>query len=53
MRNWALWLIHHRMTWLLKAIVIVSYPVILLSYWDDALDDVRYTMRSIDLEKKK
>jgi hypothetical protein len=54
MRKWALWLIHHNMAWLLKSIVILTYPLqIIIGYWDDALEDVKSTLRSIDIEAKR
>ena len=53
MRPWVIWMIRHRMAWLLKAIVIASYPLHVLAYCGDAFDDVLYTIRSIDMENTK
>lgn len=53
MKPWALWLIKHRMSWLLKVIVVLSYPLILLGYYEEAVDDVRYTFGAIDYEELK
>lgn len=53
MKPWAIWMIHHRMAWLLKALVIASYPLQLLYYCSDAFDDVLYTVRTITIESQK
>jgi hypothetical protein len=53
MRPWALWLIEHHLAWLLRTIVVLSYPLILLAYCKDAAEDVTYTMKSIDYEVMK
>lgn len=53
MRPWALWLIKHRMAWLLKLIVVLSYPLILLAYYKEAYEDVQYTFGAIDYEELK
>lgn len=51
MRDWVKWMIHHRLRWFLKILVVISYPAILLSYCGDAYDDMEYTLDSIDREK--
>lgn len=51
MKPWALWLIHHRMAWLLKAIVIAAYPLHILAYWERAWDDITYTLGMINIHK--
>jgi len=53
MTPWTLWFIHHRMTWILKALVYLSTPIHLIAYWNDAWDDVKYTIRNINNEVKK
>ena len=53
MRPWALWMIRRRMAWLLKTLVVATYPLHLLAYCGDALDDVLSTVRNIDMEAKK
>lgn len=53
MRNWVIWMIRHRMAWLVKVIVVLSYPLILLAYWDEALDDVEHTLNSINNEARR
>lgn len=50
MRGWAIWMIRHRLVWLLKTIIVIAYPLHVLAYWDQALDDIRHTLRSIDRE---
>ena len=53
MRPWTIWMIRHRMAWLLKSIVWVTYPLHILAYWSDALEDVGYTIRNIKREQGK
>lgn len=53
MRPWVIWMIRHRMAWLLKTLVVASYPLHLLAYCSDAFDDVLYTIRTIDREANK
>lgn len=52
MRPWAKWLIKHRMAWLLKAIVIATYPLHVAAYYDDAWLSVKATLKHIDWEVK-
>lgn len=51
MKPWAIWLIRHRMSWLLKVVIIASYPIHILAYWERAWDDVAYTLTMIDAHK--
>ena len=53
MKPWAIWMIRHRMVWILKGMAIAAYPVYLLCYCGDAFHDVLYTVRAIDGEKTK
>ena len=53
MRPWVIWLIKHRMAWLLKSLVVMSLPVHLLTYLPEVIDDIKRTLREIELEEKK
>jgi hypothetical protein len=42
------WFIKNRLTWFLKTFIVIMFPVFLLYYFKDALDDLKYTFKEID-----
>jgi hypothetical protein len=52
MKPWCLWLIKNHLGWLLKAIIVMSYPVHLLAYCEEAWDDISYVLREVYYEKE-
>ena len=48
-----MWLIRHRMSWVVKTLIVLSYPVQLLAYWEEAWKDIRSQIASINYEEKK
>ncbi|CAB4241035.1 hypothetical protein UFOVP56_54 [uncultured Caudovirales phage] len=52
MKNWDIWMMEHRLSWLLQLLVVISLPLHLLVYWGEAVDDMQYTLRSIREYKK-
>ena len=53
MRPWVIWMIRHRMGWLLKTLAVLLYPAHVLAYWDEAWKDVQNTLVNIDHEEYK
>ena len=53
MRPWSQWLIEHRMIYVLKFLVVLSFPIQLMFYCSDVIEDMQYTMQSIDDERNK
>lgn len=52
MRPWAIWMINHRMSFIVKLLVVLSFPIQLLNYSDEAWSDIVYVLESIDEEKE-
>lgn len=53
MRPWVIWMVNHKMAWVVKILVYLSSPIILAMYWREALSDVRYITEAIDYESNK
>ena len=52
MRPWVIWMINHRMSFIVKLLVVFSFPIQLLNYSDEAWSDIVYVLESIDEEKE-
>jgi|GEM_PF-5897393 len=48
MRNWCKWMVKNRLGFLLKTLIVLSFPIQLASYCKEAWDDVSYTLKSVD-----
>lgn len=53
MKTWVLWLIKYRMTFVLKILIVLSFPVQLMFYCTDVIEDMKFTMQSIDDERNR
>ena len=54
MRPWVIWMINHKLSFILKTMVVLSYPIwLVVGYWEDAASDISYTLRNIDSYKKE
>lgn len=52
MKNWCKWMINHKLAWLLKLMVVLSFPFVLLAFCEEAWEAVTYTLGAIDGEKE-
>ena len=48
LRPWVVWLVAHRLRFVLFAIWLISFPLLLLSYLPEAYSDWRYLLKAIN-----
>jgi hypothetical protein len=48
MKPWCLWMIKHHLGFLLKLLIVASFPIQLLLYCKEAWDDISYAISEVD-----
>jgi len=47
MQPWVRWMINHKMVWIVKAVVISSFPIYFCYYLPEAISDFKHDLRRI------